>query len=117
MKGSPGGYDHNVILAGGTGKQLAARVVAPASGRQMEIWTTEPAVQFYAGNFLDGTITGKRGVVYGQHAAFCLETQHYPDSVNHANFPSHDPAAGFRISQRNGIQILDQVVLDAGDRA
>jgi aldose 1-epimerase len=88
MKGSPGGYDHNVILAGGTGKQLAARVVAPASGRQMEIWTTEPAVQFYSGNFLDGTITGKRGVVYGQHAAFCLETQHYPDSVNHANFPS-----------------------------
>ncbi|MGA9529575.1 MAG: aldose epimerase family protein [Terriglobales bacterium] len=88
MKGNPGGYDHNVVLAAGTGKKLAARVVAPVSGRQMEVWTTEPAVQFYSGNFLDGTITGKRGVVYGKHAAFCLETQHYPDSVNHANFPS-----------------------------
>ncbi|MFZ0478051.1 MAG: aldose epimerase family protein [Terriglobales bacterium] len=88
MKGNPGGYDHNVVLTAGTGRRLAARVVAPVSGRQMEVWTTEPAVQFYSGNFLDGTITGKRGIVYGKHAAFCLETQHYPDAVNHANFPS-----------------------------
>ena len=89
MKGNPGGYDHNLVLAGGMGRrELAARVVAPASGRQMEVWTTEPAVQFYSGNFLDGTITGKRGVVYGKRSGFCLETQHYPDSVNHPNFPS-----------------------------
>jgi len=89
MKGTPGGYDHNFVLAGAMGKRkLAGRVVAPASGRQMEVWTTEPAVQFYSGNFLDGTITGKRGVVYAKHSGFCLETQHYPDAVNHPNFPS-----------------------------
>jgi len=89
MKGDPGGYDHNFVLNGGAGKlKLAARVVDPASGRHMETWTTEPAVQFYTGNFLDGTITGKRGVVYGKHSAFCLETQHYPDSMNQPSFPS-----------------------------
>ncbi|HUM04103.1 MAG TPA: aldose epimerase family protein [Terriglobales bacterium] len=88
MKGDPGGYDHNFILRGGAGKKLAARVFDPQSGRQMEVWTTEPGVQFYSGNFLDGTLTGKEGVVYGKHSGFCLETQHYPDSVNHPNFPS-----------------------------
>jgi len=89
MKGDPGGYDHNYVLSKETGKlKLAARVMDPASGRQMEVWTTEPGVQFYSGNFLDGTITGKRGVVYGKHSAFCLETQHFPDSVNHPGFPS-----------------------------
>jgi len=88
MKGNPGGYDHNFVL-GGTGKlKLAARASDATSGRQLEVWTTEPGVQFYTGNFLDGTLRGKRGVVYGQHAAFCLETQHYPDSVHHPNFPS-----------------------------
>ena len=54
----------------------------------MDVWTTEPAVQLYTGNFLNGSLTGKHGVVYGQHSALCLETQHYPDSVHHANFPS-----------------------------
>jgi len=54
----------------------------------MEVWTTEPGMQFYTGNFLDGTIVGKRAVVYGKHFGFCLETQHFPDSVHHANFPS-----------------------------
>jgi aldose 1-epimerase len=89
MKGNPGGYDHNFVVRGETGKRkLAARVVGPISGRQLEVWTTEPAVQFYSGNFLDGTITGKQGVAYGQHSGFCLETQHYPDSVNHPDFPS-----------------------------
>ena len=89
MKGDPGGYDHNYVLSKEAGKlKLAARVMDPASGRQMEVWTTEPGVQFYSGNFLDGTITGKRGVVYGKHSAFCLETQHFPDSVNHPGFPS-----------------------------
>ena len=89
MKGDPGGYDHNYVLSREAGKmKLAARVLDPASGRQMEVWTTEPGVQFYSGNFLDGTITGKRGVVYGKHSGFCLETQHFPDSVNHPGFPS-----------------------------
>lgn len=88
MKGDPGGYDHNFVM-GDPGKlKLAARVSDPISRRRMELWTTEPGVQFYSGNFLDGTIRGKRGVVYGKHAALCLETQHYPDSVNHSNFPS-----------------------------
>jgi aldose 1-epimerase len=89
MQGNPGGYDHNFVLSAGAGKlKLAARVFDAASGRQMEVWTTEPGVQFYSGNFLDGTITGKRGVVYGKHSGFCLETQHYPDAVNHPAFPS-----------------------------
>ncbi len=89
MKGDPGGYDHNYVLSREAGKlKLAARVLDPASGRQMEVWTTELGVQFYSGNFLDGTIRGKRGVVYGKHSAFCLETQHFPDSVNHPSFPS-----------------------------
>ncbi len=89
MKGDPGGYDHNFVLSMEAGKRkLAARVFDPQSGRQMEVWTTEPGVQFYSGNFLDGTLTGKRGVVYTKHSGFCLETQHFPDSVNHASFPS-----------------------------
>ena len=88
MKGEPGGFDHNLVL-GEPGKfKLAARVMDPPSGRQMEVWTTEPGLQFYSGNFLDGTIRGKKGVAYGKHAALCLETQHYPDSVNRPNFPS-----------------------------
>jgi aldose 1-epimerase len=89
MKGNPGGYDHNFVLNGEAGKlKLAARVQDPTSGREMEVWTTEPGIQFYSGNFLDGSITGKRGVVYGQHSGFCLETQHFPDSVNQPKFPS-----------------------------
>jgi len=88
MKGDPGGYDNNFVL-GNTGKlKLAARVFDPGSGRQMEVWTTEPGIQFYTGNFLDGSIVGKRGVHYGKHSAFCLETEHFPDSVNHPDFPS-----------------------------
>jgi aldose 1-epimerase len=88
IEGTPGGYDHNFVL-GESGKlKLAARVVDPTSGRHVEVWTTEPGVQFYSGNFLDGTIRGKRGVAYGKHSALCLETQHYPDSVNRPTFPS-----------------------------
>jgi aldose 1-epimerase len=87
--GDPGGYDHNFVLSSEAGKlKLAARVFGGASGRQMEVWTTEPGVQFYSGNFLDGSLTGKRGVVYGKHSGFCLETQHYPDAVNRPEFPS-----------------------------
>ncbi len=84
----PGGYDHNYVLRGGEAPVLAAVVYEPTSGRVMEIRTTEPGVQFYSGNFLDGTIIGKGGKVYPQYAGFCLETQHFPDSPNHPNFPS-----------------------------
>src|SRR6266704_4955044 len=83
------GYDHNFVLNGimGTLRQ-AARVYESTSGRSMEIWTTEPGIQFYSGNFLDGTLTGKDGKVYQQRYGFCLETQHYPDSPNKPNFPT-----------------------------
>lgn len=83
------GYDHNfVINRKGDGLTLAARVREPNSGRVLEVYTTQPAVQFYSGNFLDGTITGKHGHVYKARYGFCLETQHYPDSPNHPDFPS-----------------------------
>ena len=83
------GYDHNfVINRKEDGLILAARVHEPTSGRVLEVFTTEPAVQFYSGNFLDGTIIGKHGHVYKQRNGFCLETQHYPDSPNHPDFPS-----------------------------
>ncbi len=85
------GYDHNFVLnraAPAPALVLAARVVEPTSGRTMEISTTEPGVQFYSGNFLDGSITGKGGAVYHFRYGLALETQHYPDSPNHPNFPS-----------------------------
>src|SRR2546423_10737438 len=86
------GYDHNWVLnrhgAASGALVLAARVVEPASGRTMEISTTEPGLQFYSGNFLDGSITGKGGAVYHFRYGLALETQHYPDSPNHPNFPS-----------------------------
>jgi len=85
-----GGYDHNFVLrpSNGAGEFLAARVVEPASGRVLEVWTTQPGVQFYTGNFLDGKTAGKGGVTYPHRSAFCLETQHYPDSPNQPKFPS-----------------------------
>lgn len=83
------GFDHNWVLnRTGGGRQLAARVVEPTSGRTMEIATTEPGIQFYSGNFLDGTLTGKGGTVYRHRAGFCVETQHFPDSPNQPKFPS-----------------------------
>lgn len=83
------GYDHNYVLDGSpAGPALAARVREPRSGRVMEILTTEPGVQFYTGNFLDGSITGKAGKAYRRHYGFCLETQHFPDSPNRPRFPS-----------------------------
>ena len=84
-----GGYDHDWVLDGpmGTLKE-AARVVDPKSGRVLTVSTTEPGVQFYSGNFLDGTYKGKSGVAYAKHAGLCLETQHFPDSPNHPQFPS-----------------------------
>jgi aldose 1-epimerase len=84
-----GGYDHNYVLNSGGGTlALCARVYEPTSGRIMEIYTVEPGIQFYTGNFLDGTITGKSGKVYKKHYGFCLETQHFPDSPNKTDFPS-----------------------------
>jgi aldose 1-epimerase len=83
------GYDHNfVIERQGPALALAARVYEPASGRVLEVDTTEPGVQFYTGNFLDGTPAGKHGHIYNARDAFCLETQHYPDSPNKPDFPS-----------------------------
>ena len=84
-----GGYDHNYVLNRGEDTvELAAQVYEPATGRVMEIFTTEPGIQFYSGNFLDGTITGKQEKIYLKHYGFCLETQHYPDSINKPQFPS-----------------------------
>ena len=84
------GYDHNWVLdkKAGNGPALAAEVYAPTSGRVMDVLTTEPGIQFYSGNFLDGTISGKDGKTYGHRSALCLETQHFPDSPNHPDFPS-----------------------------
>lgn len=84
-----GGYDHNYVLNGRGGlMRLAAEVLEPKSGRVMEVNTTEPGLQFYTGNFLDGTIKGKGGKVYGKRSGFCLETQHFPDSPNRPSFPT-----------------------------
>ena len=83
------GYDHNfVLIPKNAGLSLAARVTEPSSGRVMEVRTSQPGLQFYTGNFLDGTIHGKGGKVYGLRSAFCMETQHFPDSPNHPKFPS-----------------------------
>lgn len=83
------GYDHNWVLKrDNDGLLLAAKVVEPVSGRIMEVYTIEPGLQFYGGNFLDGTTLGKAGIMYQHRSAFCLETQHYPDSPNKPNFPS-----------------------------
>jgi aldose 1-epimerase len=83
------GYDHNYVLNRSSDELLlAARVLDPKSGRVLEVLTTEPGVQFYSGNHLDGTVKGKGGVVYKFRSGFCLETQHFPDSPNHPEFPS-----------------------------
>ncbi|WP_337175696.1 aldose epimerase family protein [Paludisphaera sp.] len=88
MEGEPGGYDHNFVLDSGGGKlAFAARVHHPKTGRVVEMSTTEPGVQFYSGNFLDGTNVGKGGLVYKKHYGLCLEAQHFPDSIHHPNFP------------------------------
>lgn len=90
-----GGYDHNFVVRGPMGAlRPAARVTEPMTGRALEVFTTEPGVQFYTGNFLDGSLTGKRGAVYARRSGFCLETQHFPDSPNQPGFPSTVLKAG-----------------------
>lgn len=83
------GYDHTLVLnRTGRGLQSAARVFEPTSGRTLEVSTTEPGMQFYTGNFLDGTLVGKSGKPYGRRSGLCLETQHFPDTPNRPNFPT-----------------------------
>ena len=83
------GYDHTWVINGRMGlMRFAALAYEPASGRVMQVWTTEPGVQFYTGNFLDGTLTGKSGKLYPRRSGFCFETQHYPDSPNQPSFPT-----------------------------
>jgi aldose 1-epimerase len=84
-----GGYDHNFVLRGKAGElRLVARALDPKSGRELEVFTTQPGIQFYSGNFLDGSIKGKSGKPYVRRGGFCLETQHYPDSPNRPGWPS-----------------------------
>jgi len=92
-----GGYDHNWVLENaGPTMHAAARVLEPTSGREMTVTTTEPGLQFYTGNFLDGSVKGKGGNVYARRGAFCMETQHFPDSPNHPKFPSTELKPGQR---------------------
>jgi aldose 1-epimerase len=87
------GYDHNWILKTSPDEdeaelKLAASVYEPTTGRVLEVRTSEPGIQFYSGNFLDGRLVGKSGQPYVNRGGFCLETQHFPDSPNHPNFPT-----------------------------
>lgn len=91
------GYDHNFVLHGaGNGPSMAARASDPQSGRVLEVLTSQPGIQFYTGNHLDGSVTGKNGKVYGFRSGMCFETQHFPDSPNHPEFPSTELKAGQR---------------------
>jgi aldose 1-epimerase len=105
------GYDHNFVIDHSgepEAMQLAARVSEPTSGRVMEVRTTEPGIQFYCGNFLDGRLKGKSGKPYVHRGGFCLETQHFPDSPNQPTFPSailkpgeaYDTTTVFRFSAK-----------------
>lgn len=96
-----GGYDHNFVLTrSGLGLELAARVYDKTTGRVMEVWTTEPGLQFYSGNFLDGSNIGKGRISYKHRFGFCLETQHFPDSPNEPSFPSTVLNPGDTLSSR-----------------
>jgi aldose 1-epimerase len=94
------GYDHNWVLHPANGVRVAARLLDPSSGRMLTVSTTQPGIQFYSGNFLDGTLYGTSGHAYRQSDGLALETQHFPDSPNHANFPSTrlDPGQTYRES-------------------
>jgi aldose 1-epimerase len=109
------GYDHNFVLDGGQTKKprLVARMRDPKSGRVLEILTTEPGMQLYTGNFLDGKITGKGGKVYAYRTGFCLETQHYPDSPNHPSFPSTTLRPGKRYQSTTLYRFTTDAAVDA----
>ncbi len=104
------GYDHNFVLDKAEGEMsLAARVYEPTTGRVLEIRTTEPGIQFYCGNFLDGRLKGKSGKPYVHRGGFCLETQHLSRQPESAGFPLHHSQAGRRIPDHDGLQVLGQV--------
>lgn len=99
------GYDHNFVLNNFNGRiRKVAELYDPTSGRLMEVFTDQPGLQFYSGNFLDGTIKGKRGKIYNYRTGLCLETQHFPDSPNHPNFPSTRLDPGMKYTQRTVYQ-------------
>ena len=99
-----GGYDHNWVLGDEGTLKVIAEANDPASGRVLTVKTTEPGVQFYSGNFLDGTMPNWAGGVYSRRAGFCLETQHYPDSPNHADFPSVELQPGEELRSTTVLQ-------------
>lgn len=100
ISGPPVGYDHNFCLGKPEiGRTLAARVEHEASGRVLEVWTDQPGIQFYTGNFLDG-LPGKNGATYGQHSAFALETQNFPDAINHVSIKSLNSFGDFPFAFR-----------------
>lgn len=103
------GYDHNWVLNKNEdgGGLPAAKLSEPESGRTMEIFTTEPGIQFYSGNFLDGSVRGKAGAAYGRYSGLCLETQHFPDSPNQPSFPSTTLKAGERYESRTVFKFSD----------
>ena len=108
------GYDHNWVLDradGDTGMRVGARLFDPASGRRLTVSTTEPGLQFYSGNFLDGTLYGTSGRAYRQGEGVALETQHFPDSPNHPNFPSTrlDPGQTYSTSTIYGFSVADDL--------
>lgn len=99
------GYDHNFVLNNGGGKlAFCARATDPKSGRVLEVWTTEPGVQLYTGNNLDGKLKGPGGVSYARHSGFCLETQHFPDSPNKPTFPSCILRPGETLKSTTGLR-------------
>jgi aldose 1-epimerase len=100
-----GGYDHNFMLQGCIGiMKLAAEIFEPTTGRAMEVRTTEPGLQFYTGNFLDGSIRGKGGKIYNKRYGFCMETQRFPDSPNQHAFPTAVLKAGERFTSQTGFR-------------
>jgi aldose 1-epimerase len=103
---SGAGYDHNFVLNKAAGKLgLAAEAYESTSGRVLRVYTTEPGVQFYSGNFLNGA-TGKRGMVFPRRSGFCLEAQHFPDSPNKPKFPSTELRPGGNYTQTTVYQFL-----------
>jgi aldose 1-epimerase len=104
-----GGYDHNFVLNNSDGSlRLGARLYEPVTGRVLEIFTTEPGMQFYSGNFLDGSLIGRNGVAYELYTGLCLEPQHFPDAPNHPNFPSTVLRPGAEYKQTSLYRFLSE---------